>query len=441
MFGPWAIREESLTQIHTIYQSWVAGEKTEWLKAYQESGAESTPRTAGYSVSDGVAVIPIEGTLARRMNMLSAYSGGQSYQMLSAAVDAALADGRVDGIVLAVDSAGGEVYGLEPVAQRIRAARKVKPIVAWSDSMALSAAYWLASATSRIYAGARSADFGSIGVAAVHVDTSKAQEAAGIKRTDLYSGKYKRIVSENKPLDEEGKAYIQAQLDDAYSVFVDAVAANRGVDAKTALEDMADGRVFNADRALAAGLIDEIASLDKAMADVRAEAAGRRRSKLQERIRAMDKATLKAENSALFEEIRAEGVAEGLARGMTEERTRIAAIQAAALPGQDDVVAKCIADGTSVTDAMAAMLADARDKRQAQADARMNDESAPLAHPGARPGPASAGGKPPATPADAMAKALADSKRAQAYMAEQEKLGITVTASEAVAHIRKQQEA
>ena len=372
MFGAWAIRQETLSQIHAIYETRLAGEKTDWLKAFEAGEVSPAPRQSGYVVQDGVALVQIEGVMARRMSLLQAMSGGQSYGMISSAISAAVNDDSVDGIVLMVGTPGGEVHGLQPAADLIRSARGSKPIVAWSDSMALSAGYWLASATSRIYAGAQTAEFGSIGVAAVHVDTSKAQEKAGVKRTDLYSGHYKRLVSENKPLDDEGMAYIQSQLDDAYRIFVETVSANRGQSIDTVLADMADGRVFMAEKAMKAGLVDEIASLDKAMADVRAEAAGRRRSQRRERIRSMDRQTLRAENSALYDEI----VAEGREAGVTAERERIAQIQASSLPGDEELVTQCIADGTSVADARGLILAAER-KRRSEASAR--DEKSDLA--------------------------------------------------------------
>jgi len=85
--------------------------------------------------------------------------------------------------------------------------------------------------------------------------------------TEITAGKYKRIASEHAPLSEEGRQTIQDQVDAIYSVFVDAVAKNRGVSADSVLKNMADGRMFIGKQAVQAGLVDGIATMDQVIAD------------------------------------------------------------------------------------------------------------------------------------------------------------------------------
>jgi ClpP class serine protease len=108
------------------------------------------------------------------------------------------------------------------------------------------------------------------------VDYSKLEERVGIKTTEIAAGRYKRIASEHAPLTDEGRAYIQALLDEIYTVFVDAVARNRGTDAETVLKDMADGRLFIGRQAVSAGLVDGVSTLDALIADL---VAGRKPSR------------------------------------------------------------------------------------------------------------------------------------------------------------------
>ena len=75
-------------------------------------------------------------------------------------------------------------------------------------------------------------------------------------------GKYKRIASNSAPLSAEGKDYIQNQVGQLYSIFVDEVAQNRQTDSATVMERMADGRVFLSKEAMRRGMIDHIASLE-----------------------------------------------------------------------------------------------------------------------------------------------------------------------------------
>jgi signal peptide peptidase SppA len=227
----------------------------------------------GYTIRDGVAVVPIEGIIARRMNLLTRVSGGASTELIVRDVQSAVADRDVKAIVLDIDSPGGSVDGVQQAADAIYAARSRKPIVALANERMSSAAYWLGSSASEVYAASDTSAVGSIGVVMSHIDTSRREAMSGIKVSEVYSGRYKRIASEHAPLSAEGREYLQAQTDAVYSIFVDQVARNRGVSAATVLSRMADGRVFLGRQAQTAGLIDGIATLDTLVADL---AAGRR---------------------------------------------------------------------------------------------------------------------------------------------------------------------
>lgn len=387
----WAIRPEVLEQIQDIYHAHARGEKTEWLKEFQARGGPGNEQGSSYVKQDRVAVIAINGPIAQRMSMFHAISGGTSTDALAQQLQAALADPMVDGIVLAIDSPGGTVSGTQSLAKSIAAARAAKPILAWTDATIASAAYWLASGAEQIFIDSDTAQVGSIGVVAAHRDVSRAEEKAGVKTTEIYAGKYKRIASNFAPLTEEGRASIQDQVDYYFGVFVGDVAENRGVPIAQVLSGMADGRIFIGRQAIDAGLVDGVASFDEVVSKVKTMAAERRAAKSKERYMSMTKEQLVAEHKDLAAELVAEGA--------SAERARIASIREQLLPGHEALVDAMIADGTSVAEAAMRILAAERESRGKAAAERQADAPAPLAN---------------AAPADDVKDASAGDKVAQA---------------------------
>jgi len=206
-----------------------------------------------------------------------------------------------------------------------------------------SAAYWIGAAADKIYCSP-TAEVGSIGVLLTHYDKSGADAAAGIKRTMVTAGSYKRIAGDNAPLTVDGAEYLQTMVDAIYSMFVDDVARFRGVSSDEALSNMANGRIFIGKAAVAAGLVDDIATLT----DVIKTTGGI----------AMNYETLKADHGDLYNQILAEGAAAvDVAAGETAaaeaataaERGRVAEIMA--LGGPADITVKAIAEGMSPFDA------------------------------------------------------------------------------------------
>ena len=145
---------------------------------------------------------------------------------------------------------------------------KIKPIVAVSDAVMASAAYWIGSAANAVFISGRTVNVGSIGVVATHRYSA---EAPTSKTTEITAGKYKRMGSALEPLNDEARAYMQAQVDQIYSVFVDAVAQHRGVSADQVIEHMADGRIFVGQQAIDAGLVDGVATVDAIAEQLKAD--------------------------------------------------------------------------------------------------------------------------------------------------------------------------
>jgi capsid assembly protease len=282
--SPWAIAPEKLNEICAIYaahrdretRDLQALEKLVESKAYTgaASGAGSSSGRKNYTVEDGVALISIEGVLSKRISMFQQICGGMSYTSLQQDLAAALADPNVKSIILTIDSPGGTVDGVQAASDAIFAARSQKPICAYVDGLAASAAYWLGSAASEVYIGSDTDTVGSIGIVTQHLDTSMAEHQRGVKITDIAAGRYKTVGSQHAPLSAQDRSTIQDQLDHMYSIFVDTVARNRGTDAETALSKMADGRVFIGQKAIDAGLVDGKMTLMQLMQKMSARTGG-----------------------------------------------------------------------------------------------------------------------------------------------------------------------
>lgn len=261
--SPWAIVPEKLYEIQEIYSTHLRGEKIDIAGIEAKIGKPAAEDEKPYDVVNQVAIVPIHGVIAKRMNLFTRISGGVSTELAGKAFDQALDDPEVAGILLDIDSPGGVIDGVQELADKVYAGRDTKPVVAYSDGMMASAAYWIGSAADLVYISGGTVMMGSIGVVATHVDYSQYEKKLGIKTTEIYAGKYKRIVSQYKPLSKEGRQDLQDTVDYLYTVFVDEIAKNRGRSAETVLEDMADGKIFIGKQSIDAGLVDGVSTRDR----------------------------------------------------------------------------------------------------------------------------------------------------------------------------------
>lgn len=293
--GQWLLRED-------VAQAMQAGEGK--VTAEQQAAHEAAQAAAPMAseVVGGVQRIPVRGVLTERASLLAMIFGGgnPTYEGIRAALARAEADPAVSSVVLEIDSPGGEVRGLFETLDAISALSK--PITTRA-SMATSAAYALAAATSGIEATSRAAEFGSVGIVQTirkdpDVVTVTSSEAPN-KRPD--------------PTTEEGKRAIQEPLDQMHALFVDAIASGRtraGVPmtARKVNADFGRGGVLLAEEAQRRGMIDSLAAQPAA-------------SKRAERKAAMTKEELKAQHPAVYAAV----LEEGRALGAKDERDRVCA--------------------------------------------------------------------------------------------------------------------
>ena len=221
------------------------------------------PARTAKPIQPGIAVIPVYGTLVKRTLGLEAASGLTSYAQIADDVDAALADPSVDGILLDIDSPGGEASGVFELAEHIRKASETKPVWAHANDSAFSAAYAIASAANRITLS-KTAGVGSIGVIALHVDQSQHDAKEGLTYTAIYAGSHKNDLSPHQPLTESAHDALQNEVDRLYGMFVSQVAEMRNLDPKKVIGTEAG--LFFGDNAIEAGLADGVSTFEQTLA-------------------------------------------------------------------------------------------------------------------------------------------------------------------------------
>lgn len=211
-----------------------------------------------------VGVIPVKGPLinADIPDRWASMFGVTTYPGIRRAAIEALTDDTITDIVLDVASGGGAVSGVVETAELLAKINdQHKPIHAYGDSMVASAAYWLAASAQKIKVS-KATTVGSIGVISTHMEYSKQLKDEGVNATVFRAGKYKALGQPVEPLTDAAREQIQARLDATYTIFVEHVAARRGVDYSAADQRMGQGKEFFGQAAVAVGLVDGVGSFD-----------------------------------------------------------------------------------------------------------------------------------------------------------------------------------
>jgi capsid assembly protease len=222
-------------------------------------------------ICDGVAVIPIIGSLVRRKTAVDAFSGLTSYGDISRSLQCALDDARVRAILLQLDTFGGEAPGCFELCDEIFAARSQKPIWASADVDALSAGYAIASQATRFII-APSGCVASIGVVAVHCERSQLNEAMGLTYTVFRAGARKADFNQYEPLAPEAAKKLQTSMNRTRDIFVSTVARGRASVSPQAAR-ATEGQWYDPEEALSLSLVDGIATFEAVLAELAASVA------------------------------------------------------------------------------------------------------------------------------------------------------------------------
>jgi signal peptide peptidase SppA len=222
------------------------------------------PRPSSVAAPAGIAVIPIHGSMVKRALGVEAASGLTSYGEIAAMLDAALANPQVSGILLDIDSPGGEASGSFELARRVREVAARKPVWAVANDAAYSAAYAIAASAKRLFV-TETGGVGSIGVIALHVDQSVKDAKDGYRYTAITAGAHKNDYSPHEPLTDTAKTELQGEVDRLYAIFTEHVSAMRGLD----LGDVraTEAGLFFGSRAVDQGLADGVQTLEATLAE------------------------------------------------------------------------------------------------------------------------------------------------------------------------------
>lgn len=258
--APWAVHPPVMGVIVDVLGRRIAGERLSEAELAERlaSGRAAGPRTAGRSSAAAIGQLGVYGVIAHRAEYFAETSTqGTSVQALARGFRQLMADPEVTGILLDVDSPGGQISGVPELADEIRAARGQKPIVAISNTLMASAAYWLASQADEVVVTPSSLT-GSVGVLMAHEDHSAELEQEGIRVTLVHAGEHKVETSGVAPLSDGARAHLQSLVDDSYGMFVAAIAKGRGVAASDVRASFGGGRVLSPKEAVRVGMADRV---------------------------------------------------------------------------------------------------------------------------------------------------------------------------------------
>jgi ClpP class serine protease len=237
------------------------------VSAAGRADAEGSRKYRSFDVVNGIAFIPIEGTLIHKAGYVGTSSGLIGYDGILTQCREAWDDPEVQAIWLDVDSPGGEVAGCFDAVDELYANNKKnggKPLWAMINEQATSAAFALVSAADKVHI-TRTGIGASIGVYVLYVDQRAALKEDGLAVEVIRSGERKaRGMGIEEPLDDGTRAKLQALVDDNRKLFAATVARNRGMSVKAVMGT--EGDWFGAEECLSLGLVDGVMSEVEALA-------------------------------------------------------------------------------------------------------------------------------------------------------------------------------
>ncbi len=219
-----------------------------------------------------LAVLYVEGTMTvgnYRQDLSSYTELTYDQQYYLDTIDSLMADDQNAGLLLYVDSPGGQILAADELGQKVAAyqAETGRPVYAYGYSYAASGGYWVLATADKIVMNPYCVT-GSIGVTMGNlIDLTGLLEKYGVKSYNLASGGEKNAANGLTPITQETIDVYQGMIDEYYEDFLDWVAEGRGLDKET-LRPLADGRLYTARQALENGLIDEVGDYDQALAEL-----------------------------------------------------------------------------------------------------------------------------------------------------------------------------
>lgn len=219
-----------------------------------------------YAVSaDGIATIHVNDFLARGLTNVDRMLGATDYNHLIDEVAAAQADGSVRGVLLDLNSPGGSVVGCPEAAAAVADLAGSKPVVAYAEMLACSAAYYFAAA-SHAFIASPSAIVGSIGTIATLMNISGLLSRFGVSVTHFQSGDLKAAGTPYRDMTRDERDFWQERVDQLGGEFRAWVSAHRPAVEKGTMR----GQWFSGSEGMSRGLVDQLGSRGQALDALRA---------------------------------------------------------------------------------------------------------------------------------------------------------------------------
>lgn len=251
--GPWAMAERMLGGYFHL-----AGRLTVNVDLPAEARGQGARGSSSLTVRDGIAIVGISGMMVKGDSPW--WWASTSTVLTRRKLRDALQRQDVAGILLIIESVGGQLGGTMELADEIAATAKQKPVWAFAEDVCTSAAYWVGCQAEKVYANAM-AHVGGIGIYTTILDSSGAAEKAGIKVHVIKAGEYKAAGTPGTKITDKQLGEWQGQINQLNEHFVAAVARGRKVPLDRARQ-LSDGREYIGSKAKAMGLIDGVQSLD-----------------------------------------------------------------------------------------------------------------------------------------------------------------------------------
>lgn len=249
-----------------------------WSETKQSSSQSETVKKVFSSLEtelpseDYIAVINVEGTIySEAETNFFGESEGYNHPSTMKYVDKLIKDDHNKGILLYVNTPGGEVTASDDLYLKLMKYKKDtgRKIYCYFADQACSGGYYISMAADEIYAN-RNCWTGSIGVIVSLTNMKELYDKLGIKEINITSGKNKAMGSSGGELTEEQREILQSMVDEAYQQFVEIVAEGRGLDVKK-VKKLADGRIYTAKQAVDHKLIDGTSTYEDYLEKIQGE--------------------------------------------------------------------------------------------------------------------------------------------------------------------------
>lgn len=237
-------------------------------------GVEQPPRfreimeqKAAAESKDKIVRLDLEGIIASGPAE-DLFGGGMDLESIKRALRQATEDKTVKGIVLRIDSPGGEVTASDTLYHAVKEAARKVPVVVYMDSLAASGGYYVSCGATRIVASETTLT-GSIGVIIQSLNYSGTFGKIGMDTMTFASGAFKDTLSGARAMRDDEKLYVQGLVMNMYDRFLGIVSEARRIDRETLKNGIADGRIFTGGEALQKKLVDQVGYIEDAYAAAR----------------------------------------------------------------------------------------------------------------------------------------------------------------------------